>query len=231
MSWFQLDPESIAGRAHAAHSRPPSLAGSITRGVIGFTIVSLAGFAPWAFFGRWFREPGHGGEAGMYAACALVFLVLSGLFLHRLIVGPGTLLRFYAIFTPAFTAYSIAWIIGWMSLRGHPGSIVGLLSGTALMGTLLAVAFGVPGQMFKVIAALFVLNSAGYFIGGLAEGWIIDMPKCEFAGVSLARPQQRTLAMMSWGLCYGMGFGAGLGLAFHLCQSRARALLTGSRLV
>jgi len=34
------------------------------------------------------------------------------------------------------------------------------------------------------------------------------------------------VAMMSWGLFDGLGFGAGLGLAFHLCQSRAGAAET-----
>lgn len=227
MSWFQLDPPSIAARVRAASSPIPSLGASITRGVIGFTLVSLAGFVLWAFFGKWFRAPGRGGEVGMDVACALAFLVLGGLFLHRLILGTGSLSRFYKLFTPAFTAYSIAWIVGWMTLRGHPGSIAGLLSGTALMGAMLALAFDAKGRMLPLIAALFLLNSAGYFIGGLVEGWIIHLPKCEFAGVSLARPQQRILAMMSWGLSYGLGFGAGLGIAFHLCQSRARALLRG----
>jgi len=33
------------------------------------------------------------------------------------------------------------------------------------------------------------------------------------------------VAMMSWGLFDGRGLGAGLGLAYHLCQSRAQALL------
>jgi hypothetical protein len=33
------------------------------------------------------------------------------------------------------------------------------------------------------------------------------------------------LAKLSWGLFYGLGLGAGLGLAFHVCQRRARALL------
>lgn len=223
MSLFQLDPQSLVDRA--ANSVVPSLGSSVLRGIIGFTIVSLAGFVPWAFFGKWFREPGHGGELGMYVACALVFLVLSGLFLHRLIIGTGSLLRFYLLFTPAFTLYSIAWIAGWMMLRGHPGSIVGLLSGTALMGLVMAAAFGDWKSTLPVIAILFVLNSVGYFIGGWVEGWLIHLPECSFFGVSLAKPEQKILAMMSWGLFYGIGFGAGIGAAFHRCQAKARALL------
>ena len=162
----------------------------------------------------------------MYAACALVFLLLSGLFLHRLILGPGSLRRFYLLFTPAFVLYSIAWIVGWMTLRGHAGSLAGLLSGTILMGWVLVAAFAAKGQALKVIASLFLLNSAGYFIGGWVEGWLIHLEECRFFGVSLAKPEQRLLAMMSWGLFYGIGLGAGIGLAFHQCQAEARRLLS-----
>ena len=162
----------------------------------------------------------------MYLACAVVFLLLSGLLLHRLILGAGSLSRFYRVFTPAFTAYSIAWIVGWMTFRGHTGSVVGLLSGTILMGLVLCLAFGAMNQLLKVIATLFLLNSLGYFVGGIVEGWLLHLPQCEFFGVSLAKPQQRLLAMLSWGLFYGLGLGAGLGHAFHLCQTRARALLS-----
>jgi hypothetical protein len=34
--------------------------------------------------------------------CAIVFIVLSGLLLHRLIIGPGSLGRFYKLFSAAF---------------------------------------------------------------------------------------------------------------------------------
>lgn len=212
MSWFQLDPQSIAARARAAGSSVPSLGASLVRGIFGFTIVSVAGFVPWAGFGRWFHR--HVGEAGLYATCAIVFIGLSAPFLHRLIIGPGSLGRFYRLFSVSFAAYSVAWIVGWMLLRGHPGSVAGLLAGTAVMGAMLATAFDARGAMFQVIAALFVLNSLGYFIGGEFEAALIR--------------QNALGAKLMWGVSYGVGFGAGLGLAFHLCQDRARALLRGA---
>ena len=119
MSWFQLDPPSIAKRARAAASPVPSLGASLMRGMIGFTIVSVAGFVPWAVFGQWFHQ--RVGEAGMYVVCAVVFLVLTSPLLHRLIIGPGSVSRFYKVFGLSFTAYSVAWIAGWMALRGHLG--------------------------------------------------------------------------------------------------------------
>jgi hypothetical protein len=70
----------------------------------------------------------------MYVACMTVFIVLAGLILLRLIPGTGSLARFYKLFSAAFAAYSVAWIVGWMALRGHPGSFAGLFSGTAIMG-------------------------------------------------------------------------------------------------
>ena len=132
MSWFQLDPQSIAHRARGTDV--PTLGSSLLRGMIGFTLVSVAGFLPWGVFGKWFH--GHGGELGMYITCAVVFIGLSGLLLHPLIVGEGSLWRFYKLFSLSFTAYSAAWIAGWMLVRGNAGSIAGLLAGTAVMGVM-----------------------------------------------------------------------------------------------
>ncbi len=211
MSWFQLDPQSLADRTRASGATIPPLGASLVRGMVGFTVVSVAGFVPWAVFGRWFSQ--RIGEAGLYAVCALVFIGLSGPLLHRLILGSGSLSRFYKLFSAAFAAYSVAWIAGWMSLRGHPGSLVGLLAGTAVMGTILATAFEARRELPRVIGALFVLNSLGYFIGGEFEAALIH--------------HQALAAKLMWGVCYGLGLGAGLGLAFYLCQSRARELLRG----
>lgn len=209
MSWFQLDPQSIADRARTVGLKAPTLGASAVRGMVGFTLVSVAGFVPWAVFGKWFRT--HGGEAGMYAACAAVFILLTGPLLHRLIIGGGSMSRFYKLFGPSFTLYSVAWIVSWMKLGGHTGSIVGLLSGTVVMGLMMAAAFDAWGSVAKVIAALFLLNSAGYFIGGVAEAALIE--------------KHALTAKLMWGVFYGLGFGAGLGLAFYFCQERARALL------
>src|SRR5437773_9294554 len=102
---FGLDPQSIVERVKASGQPPrvPTLRESILRGMIGFTLVSLGGFAPWVLAGQWFHR--NVGEAGLYAVCAVAFIVLSGLLLHRLIIGPSSLVRFYKIFTLAFAAY------------------------------------------------------------------------------------------------------------------------------
>jgi len=227
MSWFQLDPASIANRARSgeATAAVPSLGASLGRGILGFTAVSVAGFAPWVFLGHWFHR--HIGEAGLYAVCALPFIGLSGLLLHRLIIGSGSLGRFYSLFGIAFAAYSVAWIAGWMTLRGHPGSLAGLFAGAVVMGGIFAHAFDARSAAWKVILALFILNAAGYFVGGWIEGALIPIKECAVFGLALPRTLQVTVAKLQWGVCYGIGLGAGLGLAFYICQAKARALLGG----
>ena len=222
MSLFQLDPQSIAARVRGAGAVSiPSPAASVSRGIIGFTLVSIAGFAPWAVWGKWFHR--NFGEAGMYAVCAIAFIGLSGPLLHRLIIGPGSLARFYKLFSAAFAAYSVAWIVGYMSLHGHPGSITGLLAGNIVMGWMLAHAFDARGSAVKVIAMLFLLNTAGYFAGGWIEGAITGTKNLTLPG--LTRAASITAAKLLWGVCYGIGFGAGLGLRLWFTATRMTAMM------
>lgn len=223
MAWFQLDPPGIADRASPRDTDPrrTSRAAFIQRGALGFCVVSVAGFVPWAFFGRTLGRAI--GEAGLYAVCAMVFVALAGPLLHPLILGRGSLGRFYRLFGLAFTAYSIAWIAGWMLLRGHPGSIVGLLAGTALMGWILTRAFEAPDATLAVITTLFLTNTAGYFLGGWVEGWLMALRPLRILGVEFTRGTQVRTAMLAWGVFYGLGLGAGLGYAFHRCQAAARS--------
>jgi hypothetical protein len=210
MALFQLDSDSIAARARSAAASVslPTLGGSMLRGIVGFMIVSVAGFAPWPIFERWI----HGtGEIELYVACTAVFIGASGLCLHQLIIGPGSLSRFYKLFSLAFLTYAIAWVAFWMWLRGNSGVWAGLLAGNIVMGAILAFAFEAQRSMMQVILALFVFNAIGYFAGAWIEGKLIS--------------EHRVAAMLLWGVCYGAGFGAGLGIAFYICQERVRALL------
>jgi len=214
MALFQLDPESIVARArNAATDRVhiPNRAESLLRGAIGFTLVSVAGFAPWAIFERWFRSMR---EAQLYITCTVTFILASGPLLHRLIIGPGSLLRFYQLFTVAFTSYAITWITFWVSLRGESGVLLGLLGGSALMGAVIALAFGALTSIGKAAAAIMAGNLIGYYSGEWLHveiGW-----------------DYRYLGMAAWGGCYGAGFGAGFGYAFYTAQARVRALLAPS---
>ncbi len=227
---FGLDPQSIADRVRTSGQSPrvPTLGESVLRGMIGFTLVSLGGFAPWVLAGRWFYR--NVGEVGLYATCAIVFIGLSGLLLHRLIIGPGSLVRFYKIFSLAFVAYAVAWTIGWMALRGVTGGIVGSLAGMAAMGGILAHGFAARGAALKIIAVLFVANAAGYFAGEWAHNAVLALKEGNALGIVLERSTRATLSKAAWGLFYGLGFGAGIGFAFHACQAKARKLILGETL-
>jgi hypothetical protein len=212
MPLFQLDPESIVARAKAS-SEPvlvPSLGASIWRGIWGFMLVGVIGFAPWAIFERWFRGMR---ETQLYIACTAAFIAASGPFLHRMIIGPGSLSRFYKVFAIAFLAYAGAWISCWVTLRGDAGEFFGLLAGSVAMGAVIAFAFGALWKVIAVVLALFLGNLLGYYAGAWIHGEI---------GHS-----HRYLSMILWGVSYGAGFGAGIGLAFFLSQAAARVRLGG----
>jgi hypothetical protein len=210
MGGFGLDPQSIADRVRAsgAPARVPTLAESVIRGALGSAVLSVVSFTPWAFAGRQL------GILGMYAACALLFIGLSGPLLHRLIIGPGSLPRFSMLFGTAFAANADLWVAAYKGFGGHGGSLIGLLAGTAAMGGILAGAFHAKGAALKSIAALFVLNTLGYYVG-----WGVETPLSK---------THRTAAMLLYGVFYGLGLGAGLGLAFHFCQQAVREKLRAS---
>jgi hypothetical protein len=209
MPLFQLDPENLADRCRAM---PPCIAPSmgqmIWRGTWGFMLVGIIGFAPWAIFEHWFRSLR---EQHLYIACLVAFIAASGPLLHRLILGPGSLPRFYKLFALAFTAYAIGWIALWVTLRGREGEFLGQVAGCSAMGAVIAFAFGQLRAALPIIAALFAGSALGYYAGD----WLYHTYSQEM----------RYLAMAGWGICYGAGFGAGLGLAFHVAQAPARARL------
>jgi hypothetical protein len=213
MSLFQLDTASIIQRikAEGATVSVPSIWESISRGIVGCILMSVAGFAPWALAGLWLAETI--GEAGLYAVCAVVFIGLSAPLLHRLIIGRGSFSRFYKVFSIAFSAYAVAWSLAWMCLRGTKGGLIGLFAGTALMAFCLAYAFAAWRSLLRIFAVLFVSNTIGYFAGE----WV--------AGALAATSTHPTVDKLVWGVCYGFGLGAGLGLAFYYCQSLVRDTL------
>lgn len=223
---FGLDPQSIAARVKATARPPqvPTLGESLLRGMIGFTLVSLGGFAPWVLAGRWFYR--NVGEVGLYVVCAIVFIGLSGGLLHRLILGPGSLVRCYKLFSLAFVAYAIAWTIGWMAFRGVTGSVVGAVAGSAAMSGMIAWGFGACRATLKIFLVLLVTHAAGYFLGEWTHNFVMALKEGGATGL-MSNPSTRSLvSKFMWGLCYGLGFGAGIGLAFHFGQAKARELIT-----
>jgi hypothetical protein len=89
-----------------------------------------------------------------------------------------------------------------------------------------ALALDARREAVEIIAALSVPNTVGYFIGGWFEAAIPALREPFALGLTPAT--LLTLGRLMRGVCYGIGIGAGLGLAFHICQTRARALMTDS---
>ena len=170
------------------------------KGALGFCIPSLAVFGSWALAGRWMYRTLT--EAGAYAVWAFMFIGLAGVVLHRLLVKCRKLGWFQGVFAVAFLLYAIGWSAAWFALRNHAGEWLGPLVGTTLMTFAFASAFKARPRMLRMLMGLFLAHSTGYFLGGMFYANI--------AG---------SAGKMLWGLCYGLGFGAGIGWALHHCQS------------
>ena len=104
--------------------------------------------------------------------------------------------------------YSAGWATGWVFLRDKVGEWLGSLIGTLALGLTLGTAFDAPKQTLKIIGALFLARSAGYFLGEFLQHAVPG-----FAGRVL------------WGATYGLGLGAGIGYSLYACQQPLRERL------
>ncbi len=195
----------------ASHSLRICATSAIVRGAFGFAGVSLGGFAVWALAGKWFYA--RVGEGGLYAACAIVFLGLSGVLLHPLIAGPRPMVRFYKVFIPAFIGYAAAWCGAWFALQYGAGEWLGSFLGTVVFAAIAGKMLGSFNGFGIAVLVLFFAHSAGYFLGGMAMHHLGG----HLPG-GLTRHQAGIIAKLSWGLLYGLGFGAGLGYMFFKLQ-------------
>lgn len=210
-------------RLETALSQPPKSSDALAamaRGSVGFAIVSLAAFFVWVVADKWLQQ--RLGEPGLYAACALVFLCCSGALLHPLVPGPGSGLRFYFIFVPAFVAYAVVWSASWFVLRFGPGEWLGSFLGTAAFAAAAGWRLRYFRSFGKVMLVLFGLHSAGYFVGGQLMRWLLHSAGSHLLH-GLSKAQLLAMAKLSWGLAYGLGFGAGIGYVFHRFGANADA--------
>ncbi|MFM2179011.1 MAG: hypothetical protein RL015_3109 [Verrucomicrobiota bacterium] len=195
---------------------PRSLLKDALHGSIGFAFVSIAAFSVWAFGAGWFRN--FGGELGLYTAIAAVFLGLSGLVLGPLAGGVG---RFYKAFLPAFSVYSVVWTAAWFALSDKRGEWIGAAAGCLVFAWIAMKMLGSTLGWFIAAVALFVMHTAGYFAGDWSM-YDVFVPKAKAAGKGTPDfHHYMTLAKLSWGLFYGLGFGAGIGWVFHKARIAA----------
>jgi hypothetical protein len=181
-----------------------------------FALVSLGGFGVWAFESK--LLPKGVSEVGLYVGCLVVFVVFAELFLAPMVQGPKRLARFNGSFVPAFIAYAIVWSACWFALRSKAGEWLGCAAGCAVFAWILGKRLGAKSGFVAAILFLIATHAAGYFLGGEVfamrrkpPGFIADWPKRDIL----------TLAKLAWGLFYGLGFGAGIGYAFHVFQKPA----------
>ena len=188
---------------------------SLLIGSLGFAAVSVAAFSLWAFGGKWFHA--HGGDAAMYSAIAAVFLVLSGAILHKLIRGERPLARFYGAFVPAFFAYAVLWCVAWFVVKGSTGEWLGSLSGSFAFAAVVTKRLGGKASICLTGLSVFIAHSLGYFLGGKLMYGILGGAFADcFRGLS--KEQIGVVAKLGWGLLYGLGLGAGIGIAFDRAQ-------------
>ncbi len=181
---------------------------STLHGSFGFTLVSLAAYSIWAFAPRL-----GGSEIGMYILIALVFLSGSGLTMSGLLTGPSRLRRFYILFIPAFTGYAILWSLAWFVIKDRPGEWIGAISGILFFAAFAWFMLGRPRGFWLATIVLFALHTLGYFMGGQCMYGLLH------SGISgWSKPHVAILAKLSWGLCHGIGFGAGIGFALGRWQ-------------
>lgn len=178
----------------------------VLSGMWRFTLVGVAGFAPWILAGGWFHRTL--GEAGLYAACLAAFLLAALALLPGLLVGEARLRRTARWFVPAFTAYAVLWCACWFTLGGRAGEWAGAVGGVVAFVVLSAWTLGRPRAPLLTALVVIVAHAAGYFGG-------------DHAYHALAAAQAKTLAMLAWGVCYGLGFGAGIGWLVHASRRDA----------
>jgi hypothetical protein len=184
--------------------RVPSLTYSLWFGALAFCLASLLVFATVAFAEGWMFR--HLGVYGAYATWTVLFIVLGGLVLSRLVTVRRGATWFHFVFGAAFLAYAVAWMAAYFTLRGSTGEWIGSLAGSVLMGLVLALAFDARPAALKLMVVLCITNCAGYFLGA-----------------ALYYSIRGAIGMLLYGVVYGLFVGAGLGAALHLCQTlRAR---------
>lgn len=158
-----------------------------------FSLVGLAGFAPWVFGAGKFGSTG-----ALYTACAIPFFLLGGLALYPDVRGRLGLGKTYLLFFVAFFAFAACWCLLYLTVHGKHGEVYGALAGTIALCLILRFTFRQKGGFLEALGVVFTLFTVGYFIGD----WLFYkvIPRSHAAWGQLA-----------WGICFGFGFGAGLG--------------------
>jgi hypothetical protein len=177
---------------------------TVLAGAWRFTLVAIAGFAPWVVAGGWCHRTV--GEIGLYLVCLAMFLLAALALLPGLLPDERRLQRTAVWFVPAFTAYAVLWCLCWFTFGGRAGEWAGAVAGGAVFVALSAWTLGPPRAPFITAAVFIVAHAIGYFTG-------------DWAHRALAAADHSTVpGMFAWAVCYGLGSGAGMGWLVHACH-------------
>lgn len=184
-----------------------SLLFDLFHGALGFAMVSVVAFSVWAYSGSLFG--GLKSKLVLYSTIAAVFMLLSGFILSPLAGGLG---RFYKTFPLAFLLYSVAWCVAWFSLRGRTGEWIGAAAGCLVFTWVTFKLMGSTRGWLLTAIGVFILHTIGYFAGDWAmyDFWLAP-EKVQ----ALTKAKAALAGKLSWGLLYGLGFGAGIGWLYH----------------
>ncbi len=206
---FGLTVDRVVARARSSADRVslPTLGESLLFASLGFLVASLLVYGTVAFAERWMYA--NLGVGLAYAVWAALFILAGGAALGRLVIGPGRLGRFYALFSLAFFLYAAGWVAAYFLLRNAWGELLGSLVGTLLIAIVFAWGFGAWNRLPRMWLVLFASHTAGYFLGSLLNSII-----------------GAKTGMILWGVSYGWLFGLGLGYALYAAQRQTRYALT-----
>ena len=189
---------------------------AILNGAWRFALVSVLAFGFWAIQPK--ILPKSFGEPATFVGCLIVFVVFGEIFLVPLAHQPDARRKFTGSFIPAFIVYAAVWSACWFARQLPAREWVGSVLGCAAFAAILHWRLGAREGLWKVILLLTITHTAGYYLGGKVFYTARHPPA--FAA-SWTKDTIWAVAKLMWGLCYGLGFGAGIGYAFDRFQRAA----------
>jgi hypothetical protein len=189
---------------------------AILSGAWRFALVSVLAFGFWALEPKFM--PKSYGEPVTFAGCLVAFAVFAEIFLVPLVHEPNARRKFNGSFIPAFILYAVVWSACWFALKLRSREWIASALGCAAFAAVLYWRLGAREGLWKVILFLIVTHAAGYYLGGKVFYMARHPP--DFVA-SWSKENIWMAAKLMWGLCYGLGFGAGIGYAFDIFQRAA----------
>ena len=177
---------------------------SMLSGAYRFAAVSTLVFSTVAFGERWMYQ--NLTLAGAYGVWTVLFLVASPLaFLPLVRMSPNR--RMFPVwFNIAFLAYCALWCAAWFLSPNTLGELAGCTAGSIAMASVLVLRGFVRKPFLTAGLLLGICNLLGYFAGG-------------YLNAKLGGPA----GMLTWGLLFGAGTGAGIGAILASQTEEAQA--------